>query len=96
MNQMDNTPDWNAILRSAQDFQLPKRSWLIALVILIAWSIIMSWYTVPAESVGLIQRFGKYEAEVGPGLHFKIPFGVDEVTLVPVKRQLKESPGLRY
>ncbi len=93
MNQMDNTPDWNAVLRSAQDFQLPKRSWLIALVILIAWAIIMSWYTVPAESVGLIQRFGKYEAEVGPGLHFKIPFGVDEVTLVPVKRQLKEEFG---
>ena len=46
-----------------------------------------------AESVGLTQKFGKYQTEVGPGLHFKIPFGVDKATLVPVKRQLKEEFG---
>jgi membrane protease subunit HflK len=32
-------------------------------------------------------------AEVPPGLHFKIPFGVDVTTLVPVKRQLKQEFG---
>ena len=30
---------------------------------------------------------------MNPGLHFKIPYGVDTVTLVPVKRQLKEEFG---
>lgn len=53
----------------------------------------MSWYTVPSDSVAIVQRFGKYHAEVPPGLHFKIPFGVDWVTILPVKRQLKQEFG---
>jgi len=63
---------------------------VIALAALGAWS---SWYTVPSDSVAIVQRFGKYSAEVPPGLHFKIPFGVDATTLVPVKRQLKQEFG---
>lgn len=59
----------------------------------IAWSVYSAVFTVPAESVGVIQRFGDYVAEVDPGLHFKFPFGIDRVTLVPVKRQLKEEFG---
>jgi len=30
---------------------------------------------------------------VGPGLRFKLPFGIDSVTIVPVKRQLKMEFG---
>jgi membrane protease subunit HflK len=50
-------------------------------------------YTVPSDSVGIVQRFGKYTQEVPPGLHIKIPFGVDLATIVPVKRQLKQEFG---
>ncbi len=57
------------------------------------WLVYSSVYTVPAESVGVVQRFGRYSKDVNPGLHFKIPYGVDAVTLVPVKRQLKEEFG---
>ena len=52
-----------------------------------------SYYTVSAESVGVLQRFGHYHRVVEPGLHFKIPFGVDTVIQVPIKRQLKEEFG---
>lgn len=52
-----------------------------------------SYYTVSAESVGVLQRFGHYHKVVDPGLHFKVPFGVDTVTQVPIKRQLKEEFG---
>jgi len=62
----------------------------IALAAVGAWT---SYYTVPSDSVAVVQRFGKYLAEVPPGLHFKIPFGVDVTTLVPVKRQLKQEFG---
>lgn len=62
----------------------------IALAVFGAWS---SYYTVPSDSVAIVQRFGKYTAEVPPGLHFKIPFGIDVTTLVPVKRQLKQEFG---
>lgn len=56
----------------------------------VAWS---TYYTVPSDSVAIVQRFGKYTAEVPPGLHFKFPLGIDVATLVPVKRQLKQEFG---
>lgn len=62
----------------------------IAFVAVAAWS---SYYTVPSDSVAVVQRFGKYTAEVPPGLHFKFPLGIDVATLVPVKRQLKQEFG---
>ena len=63
---------------------------VIALAVYVGYS---SFYTVSAESVGVVQRFGHYHYVVDPGLHFKIPFGVDQVVQVPVKRQLKEEFG---
>jgi len=63
---------------------------LLALVALGAWT---AYYTVPSDSVAVIQRFGKYLKEVPPGLHFKLPMGIDTATIVPVKRQLKQEFG---
>ena len=63
---------------------------LLALLGLGAWS---AFYTVPSDSVAVIQRFGKYVKEVPPGLHFKFPLGIDMATIVPVKRQLKQEFG---
>ena len=50
-------------------------------------------YTVGPESVGVIQRFGRSIGTVDPGLRFKLPFGIDQVTILPVKRQLKLEFG---
>lgn len=52
-----------------------------------------SYYTVNTESVGVVQRFGRYHKTAPPGLHFKIPFTVDRVTIVPTLRQLKLEFG---
>lgn len=61
---------------------------------LVAWAAWSSVYTVPPESVGVIQRFGKaLDVTVPPGLHFKAPFGVDRVAVVPIQRQLKLEFG---
>lgn len=62
----------------------------LALLGLGAWS---AYYTVPSDSVAVVQRFGKYLKDVPPGLHFKLPLGVDAATIVPVKRQLKQEFG---
>ena len=51
------------------------------------------FYTVPAESIGVVLRFGKAVAETEPGLRAKLPFRIDRVLLVPVKRQLKQEFG---
>jgi len=63
---------------------------LLALVGLVAWT---GLYTVPSDSVAVVQRFGKYLKDVPPGLNFKLPLGIDAATIVPVKRQLKQEFG---
>lgn len=67
--------------------------WLLAAVAVVALSAWTAYYTVPSDSVAVVQRFGKYQSEVQPGLHFKLPLGIDTATIVPVKRQLKQEFG---
>ncbi len=62
----------------------------VAAVLFGAWT---AYYTVPSDSVAVVQRFGKYLKDVQPGLHFKFPLGIDTATIVPVKRQLKQEFG---
>ena len=50
-------------------------------------------YTVQAEEEGIVMRFGKYIKTVQPGLRFKLPFGIDDVEFVAVRRQLKQEFG---
>lgn len=64
---------------------------LVALLVLaIAWT---SYYTVPAESEGVVLRFGRYLETVAAGLHFKWPLGIDSVEILPTRRQLKMEFG---
>ena len=61
---------------------------VIALVGLGAWT---AYCTVPLSlSCNVSQNIPKI---VPPGLHFKLPLGVDAATIVPVKRQLKQEFG---
>jgi modulator of FtsH protease HflK len=60
------------------------------LLIAVVWT---SYYTVGAESEGVVLRFGKFLETVEPGLHFKLPFGIDAVTVLPTRRQLKLEFG---
>src|SRR5918999_350074 len=67
---------------------------LVALVValIFLWS---SWFTVQPEETGVVQRFGQVVRTAEPGLHFKWPFGIDTVRLVPTARVLKEEFGFR-
>ncbi len=77
------------------DFDFKKLKPLLFLlpVVLVLWLVYTSVYTVQAEMEGIVQRFGRYARPAYPGLNFKIPFGIEEVTMVPVKRQLKQEFG---
>ena len=74
-----------------ENFQ-PYLIWLVPafLVIVLLYT---SIYTVQAESQGVVLRFGKFIKTVDPGLRFKLPFGIDQVQIVPVRRQLKQEFG---
>lgn len=65
---------------------------LLALVVLV--SLLGTVYQIEPEEVGVILRFGKYARTAEPGLHFKLPF-VEDMTRVPVQRQLKQEFGFR-
>src|SRR6202022_1136897 len=41
----------------------------------------------------VVLRFGKFLKTVEPGLHFKLPLGIDQVTVLPTRRQLKLEFG---
>jgi membrane protease subunit HflK len=70
-------------------------AWILRGVIgIILFIAILSCYsTVPADSVGVLLRFGKFHEIVPPGLRFKLPLGIDHLELVPVQRQLKLEFG---
>lgn len=54
-----------------------------------------SAFTVDPEEEGLVLRFGRFDRIVEPGLHFKLPLGIESVRKVPTQRQLKEEFGFR-
>ena len=64
---------------------------VIVLIVLLSTSI----YSVGPDQVGVIRRFGKYVRTTPPGLHAKIPFGVEKATRVRVKHVFKEEFGYR-
>jgi membrane protease subunit HflK len=70
-----------------------KRIALFVAGLLVLLVLISSWFTVQPEETGVIQRFGAVNRTVGPGLHFKLPTGIESVRRVPTERVLKEEFG---
>jgi len=61
-------------------------------VIILLWG---SFYQIGPEETGVILRFGKFVRTTEPGLHVKLPLGVEQLMRVPVQRQLKLEFGFR-
>jgi modulator of FtsH protease HflK len=81
------------------EFKLPKIPWstvkiLIAVLVVIILAV-GSTYQVSQDEMGVILRFGKFVRTTEPGLHFKLPLGIEMLTRVPVQRQLKLEFGFR-
>ncbi len=70
-------------------------TWIFrGLVLVIAlWAFFSCFTPVPADSVGVLTRFGRYTATVNPGLRFMLPLGIEKIQSVPVQRQLKLEFG---
>ena len=69
--------------------------WLIIGAIIILIILSSSFYTIGVNEVGIIQRFGKYIRTTSPGLHLKLPRGIEKLTKVKVRLVYKEEFGLR-
>jgi membrane protease subunit HflK len=81
------------------EFKIPKIPWkLVRAAVLVIVAIIVlagSIYQVRPDEMGVILRFGRFVRATEPGLHFKLPFGIEALTRVPVQRQLKQEFGFR-
>lgn len=81
------------------EFKLPKikpvviKLTIAAVVILIL--LVGSFYQVGPEEIGVILQFGKFSRTTNPGLHLKLPLGIEKLIKVPVQRQLKAEFGFR-
>lgn len=75
----------------------PQRGFLplVIIIFVIAIGSYSSFYEVDTEETGIVLRVGKFSGFAEPGLHFKLPFGIDQVYLVPTGRVLKEEFGYR-
>ena len=68
---------------------------LVLGVVVCLWIFFTGLYTVAVDEVAVIQRFGRYDRQAGPGLHFKWPDGIEKRTNVPVQQVLDAEFGQR-
>lgn len=78
--------DWSKVV---------PRTLAVLVILLVVWGAGTSFYTVQPEGQAVVKRFGKVIAIKPPGLHFKLPFGIDRQTFVPTARVLKQEFGFR-
>ena len=68
---------------------------LIFLTFILLFFGLTSFYSVEQDEVGVIRRFGQYSHTTEPGLHWKLPFNIDQLDKVKAKRIFKEEFGFR-
>lgn len=74
----------------------PRTVMILIGLVLLAWGSFSSFYQVGPESEGVVLRLGAFNPPLRqPGLHFKLPFGIDQYAIVPTQRQLKEEFGFQ-
>ena len=97
-------PDLEEMLRRSQDKLkqmrddggLPGPLLLLAAafgVAFIAWNAF--FFRVDADQIGAVLRFGKFERQEGPGLHYRLPPPIEEVRVLKVTDQRLMDIGTR-
>ena len=85
---MDNDVQYIRIT-PPQPADVLRYAWIgIAAVILVVLGF-SSYYVVPTDSKGVVQRFGRFDRITEPGLHFKLPL-IETVSKPQVERIFKE------
>ncbi len=64
----------------------------LALVLFLGVS---SFFQIEPEEVGVVTRFGAHVRDTEPGLHLKLPIGIEKVYKVPARREINVEFGFR-
>jgi len=73
----------------------PQRSGFLITIIIVVFFCMTSIYTIDANEQGVVLTLGKYSRTTDPGIHLKIPFGIEKVYKVRVDYQYKQEFGFR-
>ncbi|UCH82951.1 MAG: FtsH protease activity modulator HflK [Candidatus Latescibacterota bacterium] len=90
--------DFDDVVRSIRSrFPRAAGGGIRSIIILVVLALIgfSMFYTIDPEEIGVVLRLGKYVRSTEPGLHLKLPVGIERVYKVPVQRQLKEEFGFQ-
>jgi len=91
-------PDIPDILEELSNIDLSKYKGIMqvaVIVVVLCLTAYTSVFTVDPEEKAVVLKFGKYDRMVDQGLHFKLPFYMEQEYKVPVQRQLKLEFGFR-
>jgi len=97
-------PDLEEILRKSQDRlrqAMPGGGggWLVPAALAVVVAGVIGWFgflvTVRTDEVGIVLRFGEYVRQLQPGLHFRLPYPIEQVELPKFTRVNRIEIGLR-
>jgi modulator of FtsH protease HflK len=70
--------------------------WLgLALLLLLAAYLGAGFYLVDTDEQAVVRRFGAITARVGPGMHYRLPWPIDQVDVVRTTSVMKTGVGFR-
>jgi len=70
------------------------RYWILGVLVLFLGAHLASgFYVVAADERAVVRRFGSIEAEVSPGMHYRLPWPVDRVDVVKTTSVIKVGVG---
>ncbi len=91
---MPKPPQMDELMTRFKGFK-STGAFLFAFILLAVYLGSSTFFTVDRNEVGVIQRFGEYNRLVQPGLNFKLPSGIEKVTIVNVKTPETEEFGFK-
>src|SRR5437773_321975 len=71
-----------------------RAAWLGGLLALaVAGYLLAGVFTVAADEQAVIRRFGRVAARLGPGIHYRLPWPIDQVDIVKTTSVMKTGVG---
>jgi membrane protease subunit HflK len=89
-------PEWEKIVNQFKnEFGDPKKFIYGFIIFLLFLASLSSYYTVGPDEEAVVVRMGRFVTTSPPGLHFKLPFGIDKTYLIKTTKVHQEEFGFR-
>jgi membrane protease subunit HflK len=84
-------PRWARLSRREAPRRVP---WVAgALVLLVAAYLVTGLFTVAADEQAVVRRFGRVAARLGPGIHYRLPWPIDQIDVLKTTAVMKTGVG---